>query len=116
MLFYKGVLLADLNKASYVPGTVTTKFNEALMWKERIESNKSKGVAKHVKHGKAVIIEILYDEASLADHFEFQRAGVTEHERINCWLSQAKDKAQINTAVNFKILTESQINNLFKPF
>ena len=115
MVFYKGVLLADLNKANYTPGTVTKKFNEALMWKERIQSNKSKGAAKHVNHGKAVMIEITFDETILLNHDEFQRPEVTEHQRNNCWLSSAKDKAQINTNVNFRIHNDEDINKLYKP-
>lgn len=103
MKFYKGVLEEDLKKSSYIPGTVTTSMMEALMWKERIESNKKKGAAKHVRHGKSVIIEIEY-HGELLECDEFQRAGVKEHNRSNCWLSTAKDKAQINTPVTFKIL------------
>ena len=116
MIFYKGVLKSDLHIVNYVPGTVTKNFNEALMWKERIESNKSKGAAKHVRHGKAVIIEIMFDETILLDHNEFQRQGVKEHQRNNCWLSSAKDKAQINTNIDFRILTDEEINKLYKPY
>lgn len=59
MKFYKGVLVTDL-KPGYIPGTVTTVFNEALMWKERISGKKAKGASKHVRHGQSVIIEITY--------------------------------------------------------
>lgn len=58
LTFYKGVLKSQL-KHPYVPGTVTKDFNEALMWKERINSKKSKGAAKHVQHGESVVIVIL---------------------------------------------------------
>lgn len=112
MLFYKGVLKSDL-KQDYKPGTVTTVFNEALMWKERIESNKSKGAARNVRHGQAVVIEILYD-GEIHTHEEFQKAGVQEHERMNCWTSQAKTKAQINTVCAYRILTTEELNRLFK--
>lgn len=112
MLFYKGVLQSDL-KHNYVPGTVTTNFNEALMWKERIESSKSKGAARNVRHGKAIIIEINFD-GEILSHDEFQKAGVSEHNRNNCWTSQHKTKAQINEVVNYRVLTNEEINNLFK--
>jgi hypothetical protein len=111
--FYKGVLESDL-KTSYVPGTVTTVFNEALMWKERIESNKTKGAARNVRHGKSVIIEIVY-ESDIATHEEFQRSGVKEHNRVNCWTSSAKNKAQINSVCQYRILDDSEINQLYKP-
>lgn len=111
--FYKGVLESDL-KSNYVPGTVTTVFNEALMWKERIESNKRKGAARNVRHGKSVIIEIVY-EGEIMSHEEFQRSGVKEHNRLNCWTSSAKNKAQINSVCSFRVLSTEEINKLYKP-
>lgn len=111
--FYKGVLESDL-KSNYVPGTVTTVFNEALLWKERIESNKKKGAARNVRHGKSVIIEIIY-EGQITSHEEFQRSGVKEHNRINCWTSSAKNKAQINSVCKYRILNTQEINQLYKP-
>lgn len=113
-IFFKGVLKKDLCQ-NYVPGTVTLDFNEALMWKQRIESNKTKGAAKHVRHGQAVIIKIEFKTEDLLDCTEFQRSGVSEHNRNSCWLSAAKTKAQINTSVNFVILTDDEINQLYKP-
>jgi len=113
MVFYKGVLQKDLSQ-QYIPGTVTTVFNEALMWKERIESSKKKGAAKHIRHGQAVVIEIEFN-GELISHDEFQRNGVHEHHRNNCWTSQAKDKAQINEVVKYRILTDIDINRLYKP-
>ncbi len=111
MLFYKGVLESDL-KPGYVPGTVTKVFKEALMWKERIESSKKKGAAKHVRHGKAVIVEIIFD-GEILDACEFQRAGVKEHDRLCCWTSVAKDKAQVNQPVAYRVLTETEIDKLY---
>ncbi len=108
MIFYKGVLEKDLNTSRYVPGTVTTNMSEALMWKERIEGKPKKGASLHVRHGKSVVIEINYD-GDLLSCEEFQRSGVKEHSRLNCWLSAAKDKAQINTPVSFKVLTLLEI-------
>lgn len=112
--FYKGVLLSDLTD-NYIPGTVTKDFKEALMWKERIDSKKSKGAAKHVRHGKSVIIRLHYDESNdpLLSCEEFQRQGVSEHNRNSCWLSAAKVKAQINKVVSYEILTDEQINLIF---
>lgn len=112
MKFYKGVLESQLS-ARYIPGTVTVSFKEALMWKERIESNKRKGAARNVLHGISKIIEIEYDEKDLLSCDEFQRAGVSEHKRKNCWLNSVKDKAQINTCVNYRILTDEEIDKLF---
>lgn len=102
MIFYKGVLLSDL-RDSYVPGTVTTDANEALMWKERIESRKSKGAAKHVRHGKSCVIRIVFDGV-INDHTHFQKAGIAEHSRVNCWTSAAKVKAQINTPCAYELI------------
>ena len=82
----------------------------ALEWMERIQSNKNKGAAKHVRHGKFCIIEIQYN-GELLDCIEFQKSGVTEHSRTNCWLSAAKNKAQINTVVKYRILSDSEINS-----
>ena len=112
MLFYKGVLESDL-KNNYVPGTVTTVFNEALMWKERIQSKKNKGAARNVRHGQAVVIEIVYD-GEINTHEEFQKAGVAEHSRMNCWTSQAKNKAQINTVCHYRVLSVEELNKLFR--
>jgi hypothetical protein len=114
MKFYKGVLVTDL-VSDYVPGSVTRRFNEALMWKERIESKKSKGAARHSRKGKACVIEIDFDESLLLSHEEFQRTGVSEHKRQNCWMSADHQKAQINTPVSYHILTTNEINNLVTP-
>lgn len=111
MIFFKGVLLSDL-KPGFVPGTVTTEFNIALSWKEVIQSNKSKGKARHVRHGQAAVIEIEYD-GNLAECEAFQRSGQHEHKRINCWTSAAKNKAQINTPCTYRILTDQEIDQLF---
>jgi hypothetical protein len=111
MKFFKGVLLSDL-KPDYIPGTVTTEFMIALSWKEVIQSNKSKGKARHVRHGEAVVIEIEYS-SHLAHHAFFQSAGYPEHQRTNCWTSAAQNKAQINTPCSYRILTEQEIDMLF---
>lgn len=111
MHFFKGVLLSDL-KPGYIPGTVTTEFKIALSWKEVIQSNKSKGKARHVRHGEAVVVEIEYD-GNLADCEVFQRSGQHEHKRDNCWVSAAKDKAQINTPCKYRILSDQEIDSLF---
>lgn len=111
--FYKGVLCTDL-RDTYVPGTVTTSFKEAMQWHERISSNKLKGAARHVRHGKASIISIDYDETTLQQCDEFQKAGVQEHSRVNCWTSLAKTKAQINTPVQYRVLSDDEIWNLFR--
>lgn len=115
VIFYKGVLLSDLTD-NYIPGTVTKDFKEALMWKERIDSKKSKGAAKHIRHGKSVVIRFEYDELNdpLLSCEEFQRQGVSEHSRNSCWLSVAKVKAQINKPVSYEILSDEQINIFFR--
>lgn len=111
MKFYKGVLKSDL-KSNYVPGTVAAKFMEAFMWYERIGSKKTKGAARNVRHGEAVIIEIEY-AGELKDQTFFQLAGVQEHSRNNCWTSAAKDKAQINTPCAYRILPKDEIHAKF---
>lgn len=112
MKFYKGVLEKDLCD-NYVPGTVTTDFKEALMWKERIESKKNKGAAKHITHGKAVIITFNYNESLLKSSDNFQASGITEHSKENCWTSDSKTKAQINTNIDYYItLTDREIDAL----
>lgn len=111
-IFYKGVAKKDLERSDYIPGTVTTSFKEALMWKERIESSKRKGAARNVRHGESVVIEITF-YGDIKDHSYFQKAGVSEHERDNCWTSVIKDKAQINIPVNYRVLTKSELNELF---
>ena len=111
--FYKGVLVKDLNP-NYVPGTVATEFKVALEWAERINSNKKKGAAKHVRHGDSCVIEIEYN-GELLSHDEFQRSGVKEHERMSCWTSSAKDKAQLNIPCKYRILSTEEINQLYKP-
>lgn len=109
--FYKGVLLSDLSD-HYTPGSVTTDIREALMWKERIESKKNKNAAKHVRHGKSGIIKITLDTSGFLSADEFQRAGVSEHSRSECWMNAVRTKAQINHPTSFVLLTDAQLNNM----
>ena len=111
MRFFKGVLISHL-KNEYVPGTVTTDFKIAFEWYERISGKKRTGAARHVTHGRSCIIEITYTDM-LLDHNEFQRKDIAEHERRNCWTSVAKNKAQINTVCNYRVLSDSEIDALF---
>lgn len=108
--FYKGVLQKDLSN-SYIPGSVTTDIKEALMWKDRISSKKNKGPAKHVRHGPSVIIKMTVDVSSFKDCKEFQREGVQEHLRDNCWMNTVRSKAQVNQVVPFVILTEQELSS-----
>ena len=111
MIFYKGVLKSFLNE-NFIPGTVAIDFKTAHVWKERIEGKKAKGASKHIKHGHSVVIEIHYD-GMVHSHDEFQVAGVSEHNRKNCWTSAAKDKAQINVPCKYRVLNDEEINQLF---
>jgi hypothetical protein len=113
MKFYKGVLISHLNN-NYVPGTVTTNFQIAFTWMNRISSNKRNGASRHVAHGKACIVEIEFD-GKIHHHDYFQKPGITEHKRPNCWTSAAKDKAQINDVCKYRVLSDSEIDNLYKP-
>lgn len=115
MKFYKGVLKEDLCN-NYIPGTVTNDFKEALIWKNRISGNKAKGAAKHVRHGKAVVIEFEFNEKDLKHYIHFQIKGLTEHNKDNCWCSGGKTKAQINTPIlSYKVLTiEDECDLLFQ--
>lgn len=108
---YKGVKVSDL-KHSFIPGTMTTDISEALLWKERLESRKSKGIHRNIAHGKSVIISTNIDDEDILSEKEFQRAGVAEHDRQNCWTSQAKTKAQINIPIIYTVLDSRQIENL----
>lgn len=103
MIFYKGVLVSDL-KESYIPGSVTTSYEEALIWKYRIESKKTKGAARHVRKGKSCVIAIEFDQTKLMNHEEFQRSEVKEHNRTSCWMSAVKDKAQLNTVCQYEVV------------
>lgn len=121
MKFYKACLLTDLlfingqyhpgGSDEYIPGTMTNKYSEAALWHERIRSTKTKGIHRNIKHGRSVIIEVEYDESTLLDHCEFQRSGVKEHDRLNCWTSSQKQKAQINTVVKYRIMSDEEVNN-----
>lgn len=108
--FYKGVLESDLI-AGYVPGTVTTDIKVAAGWRDRIQGRKTKGAAKHVRHGKACVIAIEY-AGNLLSWEEFQRAGVAEHSREDCWTSTLLDKAQINSVVSYRKMTDDEVFDL----
>jgi hypothetical protein len=49
----------------------------------------------------------------LKDESYFQKENISEHRRENCWTSKNKDKAQINSIVNFEIVYEYEIDKLF---
>lgn len=97
--FFKGVLVNDL-KDNFIPGSVTTNINEARMWADRIASKKTKGAAKHVRHGKSCIISFEMETKEFHTHEEFQREGVAEHSRFNCWMNQVQSKAQVNSVIS----------------
>jgi hypothetical protein len=113
MVFYKGTLRSFL-KPGFIPGTVTRDVNEAACWADRISGKSKKGPSKHISHGKSCVIAIVYDEKKLKPAAEFQRPGVHEHKRENCWTSDAKIKAQINTPVEYEILTDEEIWDLLR--
>ena len=98
MTFYKAIREDEL-KSNLIPGTVTNDIDEAITWFDRYNSRKRNGITRHIKQGKAVIIKFDYDEKTLESAFAFQMAGVHEHERLNCWTSVMKQKAQINTPI-----------------
>ena len=114
MIFYKGVLVTDLEVKDYIPGTVTVDIWEAQKWVDQIQTKKHNGKSRHSRKGVACIIEINFPEDKLLLSTEFQRSGVSEHSRISCWTSNLRTKAQINTAVNFKILSSDEtVERLF---
>ncbi len=114
MIFYKGVLVTDLEVKDYIPGTVTVDIWEAQKWVDQIQTKKHNGKSRHSRKGVACIIEINVPEDKLLLSTEFQRSGVSEHSRISCWTSNLRTKAQINTAVNFKILSSDEtVERLF---
>lgn len=92
-------MVSDL-KDNFIPGSVTTDIKEARMWADRIASKKTKGAAKHVRHGKSCIISFEMETNEFHNHEEFQREGVAEHSRFNCWMNQVRSKAQINSVIS----------------
>jgi hypothetical protein len=103
-VFYKGVLESDLIPG-YIPGSVTRSQDEAQLWADRIASKKTKGAARHIRHGKSVVIRMVIDTSGFANCDEFQRENVKEHERRNCWMNVVRTKAQVNTPVEFLRVT-----------
>lgn len=110
MLFYKGLLRSDLRETGFIPGSVAVNCKEAAEWRNRIRSNKSKGAARHVRHGDAVVIQFEFDEKTLMGPEAFQASGVAEHSRQNCWMSSTKSKAQINQPIaGYRILSDDEV-------
>lgn len=101
MIFYKAIPVKSLVPGKFIPGTVTSSYDEAYMWWERYNSKKKniKGAAKHIERQPACIVSFDYDVNLLHSMSEFQRSGVCEHDRKSCWTSLSKDKAQINELV-----------------
>ena len=107
MIFYKAVNKNDLKK-DYIPGTCTADPKVAMDWFNRYSSKrKNDKKNRHIKKGEAVIIMFEFNENELMSHEEFQRSGVKEHSRKNCWTSTLKNKAQINTVVEYEVIDES---------
>lgn len=98
MLFYKALFKKDLIPG-FIPGTVTSDVNEAYKWFRRYKSKK-KSRYDICGRGSVVIIRFNFDETTLLTANNFQLAGVSEHNRLNCWTSSLKVKAQINTVVD----------------
>lgn len=104
MNFFKAIRLDEL-KQDLIPGTVTNCFDEALLWLNRYNSKKKNGITRHIRTGKAVIIEFEFDENILKAPCNFQVKGISEHNKETCWTSILKQKAQINIIVkNWKII------------
>lgn len=110
MIFFKGVLEADL-KPGYIPGTVAVSFKEAYTWYERLMSAKRHGASRHIRHGKAKLIMIEFDESKLKGPECFQQAGVSEHSKECCWTSTLKTKAQLNTSCAYKVIEDNEIDS-----
>ena len=47
MIFYKGVVVTDLEVKDYIPGTVTINIWEAQKWVDQIQTNKHNGKSRH---------------------------------------------------------------------
>jgi len=110
MLFYKALFEEDII-AGFIPGTVTTDFHEAYKWWCRYSSVKRKkfGVKRC---GTPVIIRFDFDDKGLLPADEFQRVGIKEHARRNCWTGTIKTKAQINTPITPEIISTDDITRL----
>lgn len=112
--FYKALPQADLKK-DLIPGTVTTSYQEAYTWWERYNSVKKnvRGAARHIKRQPAVIISFSFPVADILGPEEFQRAGVSEHDRKTSWTSAAKQKAQINSPIKtYKVVLDTLGNEV----
>ncbi|KKU52415.1 MAG: hypothetical protein UX72_C0005G0010 [Parcubacteria group bacterium GW2011_GWA2_47_10] len=109
-VFFKALNKKDLDTAKakgFVPGTCTKDPAEALQWyyqynlpEGKKQKKKEYGARRHIKRGEAVLVAFRADTRNFLSATEFQRGGVHEHERKNCWTSGAKTKAQINTPVD----------------
>jgi hypothetical protein len=110
MLFYKACFEEDLCQ-NYIPGTVTTSLSEALKWYRIYFSKKRKRFGINRK-GKVVIISMSVDTEHFLPAEEFQKKGVKEHSRQNCWTSSLQTKAQINTPTKVQLIPENTILNM----
>jgi len=81
---------------------------EALKWYLRYSSVK-KNTFGIDRNGTAIVVSFDIDAGSLMSMSEFQRKGVSEHERLNCWTSSTMVRAQINTPVKVRLVPESLI-------
>jgi predicted transcriptional regulator len=111
MIFYKSIYKEDI-KNNYIPGTVTTDIKEACVWFQKYSSVYKKKKKFSIKrNGEAIIIKFIFDENLIKSHLEFQKNGVSEHNRLNCWTSQYKTKAQINSPIeNIQIINLNEFS------
>ena len=110
MEFYKACFKEDLS-LHYIPGTVTTDKFEAYKWFRRY-SSKKKDQFFIKREGEPIIIKFSFPEKEIGSHKIFQN-NVAEHNRITCWTSSLKTKAQINKEIlSWKILSDNEILNM----
>jgi len=97
MLFFKTIFKED-TFICFIPGTVTTNLNEAYKW-YRIYLSSKKNKFFINRKGIPIIISFEFSENKLLSYHEFQKSGISEHNRKNCWTSSLKTKAQINEVI-----------------
>lgn len=125
-LFFKALNRRDMENAKgggFIPGTVTSDPEEALDWYYRYNvpqgkkiKNKEYGPKRHINRGEAVIVAMFLDVSAFHGADEFQRGGISEHARENCWTSATRTKAQINTPVTkFIELSDEELFSLSRP-
>jgi hypothetical protein len=109
MVFYKACFVNDVID-TYIPGTVTCDIREALKWFLRYNSKKRTNYDIK-RSGIPCLIKFNYNIDKLENARLFQSKGIKEHEICDCWTSNSKIKAQINSPVKVEFVKEREYIN-----